>query len=310
MKKYSLAVHGGAGTILKSLMSKEMEQGYHQGLADALKTGQKILSNGGTSIDAVMSAVVSLENNPLFNAGKGSVFSHDGVHEMDASIMCGNTLKAGAIAGVQKVKNPVLLARAVMDKTEHVLLYGQGAEILGRLCNLEFEEPAYFHDSLRYNQWLAVKDSSKTMLDHSGIPPDKKFGTVGAVALDLHGNLAAATSTGGMTNKKFNRIGDTPLIGAGNYANNLTCAVSCTGHGEYFIRAVVAYDISCMLEYKGLSLAEACHEVVHKKLVSLGGEGGLIAIDHLGHIELPFNSEGMYRGFVSSDHEMVISIYK
>jgi L-asparaginase / beta-aspartyl-peptidase len=304
---HSLAIHGGAGTILKSAMTPEKEAAYSSSLEKALLVGEKILSSGGSAIDAVCASVQNLEDNPLFNAGKGSVFTNLGGHEMDASIMDGSNLMAGAVAGVTGVKNPVLLAKLIMEKTEHVMLAGIGAENLARLHKLEFCDDQYFYDEFRYKQWLSVKDTESTMLDHKD---DKKFGTVGAVALDKHGNLAAATSTGGMTNKMFNRIGDTPIIGAGTYAANATCAISCTGHGEFFIRAVVAYDVACLMEYKGLSLEDACHEVVNRKLVKLGGEGGLIALDGKGNISLVFNSEGMYRGSVKSGEKPLIAIYK
>lgn len=304
---YTLSIHGGAGTILRSELSAEKENAYTSGLLIALQAGEKLLASGGSAMDAVCEAVSILENNPLFNAGKGAVFTHQGRHEMDAAIMDGRTLFAGAVAGVAGVKNPVQLARLIMDKTEHVLLSGAGAEELARMYHLPFESPDYFFDSFRHNQWLAVKDSNKTIMDHSA---EKKFGTVGAVARDVHGNLAAATSTGGMTNKKFGRIGDTPIIGSGTYANNQTCAISCTGHGEFFIRAVVAYDVSCLMEYKSLSLKEACEKVVLDKLVALGGEGGLIAVDAAGNTELIFNSDGMYRGTFKSGEKPLIAIYR
>ena len=302
-----MAIHGGAGTISPASMTPEKEKNYRQALHDALSAGNAVLSAQGSALDAVMQAVTSLENNPLFNAGKGSVFTHGGHHEMDASIMEGKDLKAGAVSGVRSVKNPVLLARAVMEKTDHVFLHGAGAEELAHKLKMDFEEPEYFFDSFRHEQWMAIKDSDTTQLDHS---IDKKFGTVGAVAMDVQGMLAAATSTGGMTNKRYGRIGDTPMIGAGTYANNKTCAISCTGHGEFFIRAVVAYDISCLMEYKGLTLKQACEQVVNDKLVKLGGEGGLIAVDGNGNIELPFNSEGMYRGWSKSGGDAEVRIYK
>ncbi len=300
-----LAIHGGAGTILRSSMTAELQATYEQGLQDALDAGYKVLQAGGSAVDAVQSAVVSLEDFPLFNAGKGSVFNNTGTHEMDASIMDGSNLKAGASSGTSNVKNPVLLARAIMDKSEHVLLCGKGAEQFAKHQGLEFEEDNYFYNQHRYEQWQQALKEDTISLDHN----DKKFGTVGAVALDAQGNLAAATSTGGMTNKKYGRMGDSPIIGAGTYANNNTCAISCTGHGELFIRAVVAYDISCLMEYKGLSLQEACDMVVHDKLVKIGGEGGLVAIDKHGNICLPFNSEGMYRGY-ATETERVVMIYK
>ncbi|MFN4246248.1 MAG: isoaspartyl peptidase/L-asparaginase family protein [Flavipsychrobacter sp.] len=300
-----LAIHGGAGTILRSSMTAELQQQYEQGLQDALQAGYSVLQSGGSAVDAVQAAVVSLEDFPLFNAGRGSVFNNVGRHEMDASIMDGSNLMAGAVSGISHIKNPVLLARTVMDKSEHVLLCGQGAEKFAKQQGLEFADDAYFYVQHRYEQWQQALKEDSISLDHN----DKKFGTVGAVALDANGNLAAATSTGGMTNKKFGRMGDSPIIGAGTYANNNTCAISCTGHGELFIRAVVAYDISCLMEYKGLSLKEACDVVVHDKLVKIKGEGGLVALDKHGNIELPFNSEGMYRGY-ATENERKVMIYK
>jgi beta-aspartyl-peptidase (threonine type) len=306
---FSLAIHGGAGTITRSSMTSDKEQKYLQALDNALKAGETILKNGGTSLDAVSAAVQNLEDCPLFNAGKGSVFTNSGGHEMDASIMDGRDLSAGAVAGVRSVKNPVLLARAIMEKSEHVFLAGQGAAAFAKSIGMQFEVDEYFYDEFRYQQLQEAISSGKVLLDHTE-NGNKKFGTVGAVALDQHGNLAAATSTGGMTNKRYNRIGDTPMIGAGTYANNATCAISCTGHGEYFIRSVVAYDISCLIEYKGLSLQEACEIVVQQKLVKIGGEGGLIAVDAKGNVDLPFNSEGMYRGMVRSGEARNVLIYK
>ncbi len=304
---YLLAIHGGAGTILRGLMTPEKEKAYKKALLDSLISGNKILEKGGTAMDAVEAAIVSLEDSPLFNAGKGAVFTHEGKNEMDASVMSGKDLHAGAVAGVHNVKNPVKLARAVMDKSSHVLLAGAGAEEFAKTVGADFEKDEYFFSQERYTQLIEIGDSDKVQMDHSG---DKKFGTVGAVALDIHGNLAAGTSTGGMTNKRFGRVGDTPVIGAGTYANNKTCAVSCTGHGEYFIRSVVAYDVSCLMEYKGLSLKEACDMVVNKKLVEIGGEGGLIAIDPKGNAELVFNSEGMYRGLKREGEDYEVAIYK
>lgn len=309
MQKISIAIHGGAGTILRSEMSEEKEMAYKEALQEALDAGYIVLEKGGTALDAVEHAVISLENCPLFNAAKGSVFNALGGHEMDASIMEGKTKLAGAVCGVHNIKNPVALARQVMQQTEHVLLMGEGAMDFAATIGFPFIDDDYFYDDYRYNQWLKIKDSEKFQLDHSDIK-DKKFGTVGAVALDIHGNIAAATSTGGMTNKKFGRVGDSPIIGAGTYANNLTCAVSCTGSGEYFLRGVVAYDVSCLMEYKGMSLEDACNEVIHHRLQNIGGDGGLIAADANGNITLAFNTEGMYRAAKNNDGFQEISIYK
>lgn len=307
-KSVSIAIHGGAGTIPRNSLSAEREMEFLQALNNAVEKGYNILACGGTALDAVTASVVDLEDCPLFNAGRGSVFTHTGSHEMDASIMNGKNLAAGAVAGIRQVKNPVLLAKAVMEKSEHVFLYGAGAEELARKENLSFESIEYFFDSFRHKQWLDLKDSEKTQMDH--VISERKFGTVGAVACDKSGNLAAATSTGGMTNKRYNRIGDTPIIGAGTYANNRTCAVSATGHGEYFIRAVVAYDISCLMEYKGMSLHEACEKVVNDKLLKIGGEGGVIAVDYKGNIQFAFNSDGMYRAFKKDNEKTVSLIYR
>ena len=313
MQNYALAIHGGAGTILKSTMTPEKELAYKNGLQDAIEAGESILKSGGSAFDAVETAIIKLENNPLFNAGKGAVFTNNGTHEMDDSIMNGKDLMAGAIAGVQGVKNPIALARAVMEQSEHVLLTGNGAMEFAKKVNAHFENEDYFFVQLRYDQLQQAKQSNSMILDHTEDKiehGEKKFGTVGCVALDLNGNLAAGTSTGGMTNKKFGRVGDSSIIGAGTYANNNTCAISCTGHGELFIRSVVAYDISCLMEYKNLSLKEACDIVVMDKLVKIGGEGGLIALDAKGNIVLPFNSEGMYRASKKQNEDIFIGIYK
>ena len=313
MQQYAIAIHGGAGTILQSTMTPEKELAYKNGLQDAIEAGESILKSGGSAFDAVESAIIQLENNPLFNAGKGAVFTNTGKHEMDASIMNGKDLMAGAVAGVEGVKNPIALARAVMEQSEHVLLTGNGAMDFAKKVNAQFENEDYFFVQLRYDQLQQAKQSNSMILDHTEDKiehGEKKFGTVGCVALDLHGNLAAGTSTGGMTNKKFGRVGDSSIIGAGTYANNNTCAISCTGHGELFIRSVVAYDISCLMEYKNLSLKEACDIVVMDKLVKIGGEGGLIALDAKGNIVLPFNSEGMYRASKKQNEDIFIGIYK
>lgn len=309
MEKFGIAIHGGAGTILKSRMNPEKEKAYLSGLEEALNLGYKALENGKSALDAAEIAVVSLEDNPLFNAGKGAVFAGDGTHLLDASVMRGDTLKAGATAGIRGVKNPVKLARKIMEESAYVMMVGEGAEDFARLKNLNFESSEYFHDDLRYQQWQQIKDTSKMQLDHSD-KGEKNYSTVGAVALDQKGNLAAATSTGGMTNKRFGRVGDTPIIGAGIYASNDTCAVCCTGHGEPFIRAVVAHDLSSLIAYKSLTLAEACQYLVHEKLVEMKGAGGLIAIDKQGNVQLTFNCEGMYRGSWVYGSQKEVSIYK
>ena len=309
MNPFSIAIHGGAGTLVRGQMTAEKEIAYKSALQEAIDAGYKVLENKGNSLDAVCAAVKILEDSPLFNAGRGSVFTATGSHEMDASIMEGHTLKAGAVSLLKGIKNPILLARDVMEKSEHVFLAGDGARQFALEQGYTLEDEAYFYDELRYQQWQEIKDSDHFQLDHS-LKKDSKFGTVGAVACDAFGNLAAATSTGGMTNKKWGRVGDSPMIGAGNYANNATCAVSCTGSGEYFIRGVVAYDVSCLMEYKGLNLAEAAAEVIHDRILKLGGDGGLIAVDKQGNVTLPFNTEGMYRGYRKSNNEKGIFIYK
>jgi len=307
--KFSIAIHGGAGTLLKGQMTSEKEAAYRAALKKALEAGYAILEKKGTAIDAVEMAVKILEDSPLFNAGKGSVFTAEGTHEMDAAIMEGKDLKAGAVSLITGIKNPVALARDVMEKSEHVFLAGEGALEFAKSNGYTTEDAAYFYDELRYQQWQEIKGSDSFQLDHS-VKKDSKFGTVGAVACDVTGNVAAATSTGGMTNKKWGRVGDSPMIGSGNYANNKTCAVSCTGSGEFFIRGVVAYDVSCLMEYKGLSLSEAAEEVIQNRIVKIGGDGGLIAVDAKGNITMPFNTEGMYRAFQSSNGEKEVAIYK
>ncbi len=305
---YAIAIHGGAGTLLKGMMTPEKEKAYKQALEKALDKGYGVLSAGGTATDAVMQSVIELENSPLFNAGKGSVFTADGTHEMDAAIMEGSALNAGAVSLISGIKNPVVLARDVMDKSDHVFLAGEGAMNFARSLNYKLKDESYFFDQFRYDQWQELKGTDAFQLDHS-TKKDSKFGTVGAVACDIHGNLAAATSTGGMTNKRFGRIGDSPILGAGNYANNKTCAVSCTGSGEFFIRGVAAYDVSCLMEYKGLSLEEAAGEVIQKRLLEIGGDGGLIAVDVHGNIAMPFNTEGMYRASKTSMGSKTVQIY-
>jgi len=309
MNPFSIAIHGGAGTLLKGQMTEEKEVSYKNTLQQAIEAGYGILESNGCALDAVTEAVKVLEDSPLFNAGKGAVFTSNGKHEMDAAIMEGQFLKAGAVSLITNVKNPILLARDVMENTEHVFLAGNGAMSFAKSLGYVFEDDEYFYDELRFQQWKALQGSEAFQLDHS-TQKDTKFGTVGAVACDQHGNLAAATSTGGMTNKKWGRVGDSPMIGAGNYANNETCAVSCTGSGEFFIRGVVAYDVSCLMEYKGLTLEQAASEVIHKRILKIGGDGGLIAVDRFGNVTLPFNTEGMYRGFKRSNGETSIDIYK
>ncbi|OUR91563.1 beta-aspartyl-peptidase [Flavobacteriales bacterium 34_180_T64] len=309
MNTFSIAIHGGAGTLVKGMMTTALEMQYKKALEIARDKGYGILESGGTAVDAVEASVKSLEDSPLFNAGKGSVFTAEGTHEMDASIMDGKTLNAGAVSLITGIKNPVSLARDVMDKSYHVFLAGDGAMEFAKSNGYEIKNPEYFYDEVRYQQWQDIKESDNFQLDHS-VKKDGKFGTVGAVACDQNGNIAAATSTGGMTNKKWGRVGDSPMIGAGNYANNKTCAVSCTGSGEFFIRGVVAYDVSCLMEHKGLSLEVASQEVIQKRILEIKGDGGLIAVDVKGIISMPFNTEGMYRASKSSTGEEDISIYK
>ncbi|WP_083990245.1 isoaspartyl peptidase/L-asparaginase family protein [Flavihumibacter petaseus] len=322
-EKYVLVIHGGAGTILKSQMSPEKEKAYREGLTQALEKGYAILKSGGSALDAVTAAVTVLEDNPLFNAGKGAVFTHEGKNEMDAAIMDGSKQAAGSVAGVTVIRNPILAARAVMEKSNHVMMTGKGAEAFAASQGIAIVDPSYFYTEERWKSLQRVKteDSLKTELDHGNKPgnkgtafqfenKDSKFGTVGAVALDKSGNLAAATSTGGMTNKRYGRVGDAPIIGAGTYANNATCAVSCTGWGEYFIRLVVAKSISDQMEYGHRSLDEATRDLIMTKVPALGGDGGLIAVDREGNYAMPFNTEGMYRGVVKADGKIEVYIYK
>lgn len=315
MSRYTLVIHGGAGTILKEDMTPELEQAYMDALKAGLEGGYAVLEEGGSAINAVKAALVIMEDNLLFNAGRGAVFTKKGVQEMDAAIMDGKTLSAGSIAGVRNVRNPIELATEVMRNSNHVFLSGKGANDFAIKQGVKLEPDEYFFSQFRYDQWKALRDSDNYSLDHTHqqleeLMKDKKFGTVGAVAFDSDGNLAAATSTGGMTNKKYGRIGDSPVIGAGTYANNATCAISCTGHGEMFIRSVAAYDVSALMEYQGLSLQEAMEIVVNKKLVAIGGEGGMIGVDSKGNPAMVLNSAGMYRAFKSSDGSSEVAIYK
>jgi L-asparaginase / beta-aspartyl-peptidase len=332
--RVTLVIHGGAGTITRKNMTPEKELAYREVLNKALQTGYGILKKGGTSLDAVEATIRVMEDSPLFNAGKGAVFTHEGKNELDASIMDGSNLKAGAIAGVTTIKSPISTARRVMDKSEHVMMIGPGAEAFAKSQGMEVVDPGYFYTEARWQGLQRALQEEKVQLDHSApakaepapakpagpksgnvlddkiFLEGKKYGTVGCVALDQYGNLAAGTSTGGMTNKRYGRVGDAPIIGAGTYANNATCAVSATGHGEYFIRSVVGYDISALMEYKGLSLKQAADEVVMKKLVERKGEGGVVALDRNGNIAMPFNSEGMYRGYIKDNGTSEILIYK
>lgn len=307
--KISLAIHGGAGTLVKGMMTPEKEKAYNAALENTLNLGYTALEQGKTAVDVVEIAVKALEDSPLFNAGKGSVFTADETHEMDASIMDGNSTNAGAVTLITGIRNPVSLARRVMENSEHVFLAGEGALRFAKSQGFELENPEYFYDEFRHEQWLEIKDTDSFQLDHAK-EKDSKFGTVGAVACDLKGNIAAATSTGGMTNKRFGRIGDSPMIGAGTYANNATCAISCTGSGEFFIRGVVAYDVSCLIEYKGYTLQEAADEVIQKRILRIGGDGGLIAVNAKGDIAMPFNTEGMYRACRNSEGLKEIKIYQ
>jgi L-asparaginase / beta-aspartyl-peptidase len=351
--RYVLVIHGGAGTILKEQMTPEKEKAYQEALTRALQKGYDTLQKGATAMDAITTAVMILEDCPLFNAGKGAVFTAQGVNELDAAIMNGQTLAAGSVAGVKTVKNPVTAARAVMEKSPHVMLTGSGAEQFAKESGCTMVDPSYFFTEERWQglQKARMADSleqlKKTIpgrvaaifknlqqesghywdgLDTAALTTqlladidrqiaetwtgDRKFGTVGAVALDRYGNLAAATSTGGMTNKKWGRVGDAPIIGAGTYANNATCAISCTGWGEYFIRLVVAKTISDRMEFGKQTLKAAANEVVMKQVPALGGDGGLIAVDAKGNIALPFNTSGMYRGYVREDGKITVAIYK
>jgi beta-aspartyl-peptidase (threonine type) len=316
VKRFSmitLAIHGGAGTILKSQMTDEKEQAYKQALQESLLTGYQVLASGGTSTEAVVAAIRCMEDSPLFNAGKGAVFTHDKTHELDASLMEGRTHKAGAIAGVSTIKNPIVAAKHVMENSEHVLLAGKGAENFAQKQGLDIVNPEYFDTDFRYQQLLSIIDSETTQLDHSDKAQEngeKKFGTVGAVALDQYGNLAAGTSTGGMTNKRYGRVGDTPIIGAGTYADNATCAVSATGHGEFFIRYAVAYDIVALIRYQQLSVKDAAQKVIDKLADIEPDTGGVIALDAQGNVTMPFNTEGMYRGYMQEGGQPQVFIYE
>ena len=301
---YAMAIHGGAGTITKANMTPEKEAAITKVMTEALEKGEALLQAGKDGVDVVEAVIHILEDSPLFNAGKGAVFNFDGENELDASIMTGQDLMAGAVGGVSTVKNPISAAKAVMQNSDHVMLSGKGADVFAKEQGLEIVDPSYFFTENRKKSLDRAKQKLKKKLTE-----DDKHGTVGCVVLDKKGNLVAGTSTGGMTNKRWNRIGDSPIIGAGTYANNNSCAVSCTGHGEYFIRYAVAYDVSAMMEYKGYTLVEATNEVIHDKLKDAGGSGGLIAVDSRGNIAMPFNTEGMYRGYLKPGKKEVL-IYK
>lgn len=296
-ESYAIAIHGGAGNTSPENMPEASRKAYREKLQEALGKGETMLQDGATALETVEQVINILENSPLFNAGKGAVFTHDGHNELDASIMDGSNLNAGAVAGVTDIKNPITAAKHVMMNSEHVLLAGKGASEFARLQNLEIVEPSYFHTEKR---WKSLQRALQ----------DEKHGTVGCVVLDNHGNLAAGTSTGGRTNKKFGRIGDSPIIGAGTYANNQTCAVSATGHGEYFIRYCVAHDISALMQYKGLGLQEAADRVINEKLVEADGAGGIIAVDSMGNITFSFNTTMMFRASANSSGEREIAIFK
>ncbi len=301
--KFGMVIHGGAGTIERSTMTPEKEKAYRDGLEKALQAGYEVLERGGASLDAVEAAIHLLENNPLFNAGKGAVFTHEGTNELDASIMDGKTLNAGAVSGLKHIRNPISLARLVMEKSPHVMLYGDGAEAFAKKMGVEFVDQKYFYTDERWQALQKVKASPVPMGDKD------RHGTVGAVALDKAGNLAAGTSTGGTTNKEFGRIGDSPIIGAGTYANNATCGVSCTGDGEYFIRAAVAHTVSALVADKGMEVQEAA-ETALENARKLGGTGGLIALDKKGNFALSFNTSGMYRGRIDAGGKITVEIYK
>ncbi len=307
--EYAMVIHGGAGTILKENMTEELEAAYRDALNKALDIGNEILKSGGSSEEAVINTIAFMEDSPLFNAGKGSVFTHAGTNEMDASIMRGSDLEAGAVGGIKTIKNPIKAAYAVMTQSNHVFLSGEGAEEFAEKQKLESIDPSYFHTEKRWNSLQSILEKEQEIGMNITDMADSKFGTVGAVALDKTGNIVAGTSTGGMTNKRYGRIGDSPVIGAGTYANNASCGVSCTGHGEYFIRYAVAHDVSARMIYGGKSLSDAAEEIINLKLKEVGGAGGLIALDKEGNVTMPFNTEGMYRGYVNN-FKKYIGIYK
>ena len=307
---YTIVIHGGAGTILKKNMTPEKDKAYREAMNEALSIGEAILKSGGSSMDAVEKTINFMENSELFNAGKGAVFTHEGKNEMDASIMYGKDQNAGAVGGVTNIKHPISAARAVLEKSDHVMMAGKGAEEFAEKNGIEIIDPSYFRTERRWNSLQRILKSEKEESELSESDDvDKKHGTVGCVALDRDGNISAGTSTGGMTNKKYNRLGDSPIIGAGTFADNATCGVSSTGHGEYFIRYTVARDIAAMMEYGGKSLAESSNYIINEKLVEKGGTGGIVALDRKGNVSMDFNTAGMYRGYAKPG-ERVVKIYK
>ncbi len=311
--KVAIVIHGGAGTILKERMTPEREAAYRDAITEALRTGHRMLLEGGSGLDAVVASIKLLEESPLFNAGRGAVFTNKGTVELDASIMDGRDRRAGAVAAVSHVRSPITLARLIMDKSPHVLMVGDGAEEFARENGLELVENEYFHTDRRKQQLERARQrdrAGRLGYDASFESSDEKFGTVGVLALDQDGNLAAGTSTGGTTNKRFGRIGDSPIVGAGTFADNRSCAVSATGHGEYFIRGVIAYSVCAKMQYQGLDLTEAANSVVHEDLTEMGGTGGVIALDRQGNIAMPFNTAGMYRGYIDTTGNLVFKIYR
>jgi beta-aspartyl-peptidase (threonine type) len=313
---FAIVIHGGAGGIKREYFTEEQQQAYAEKLQEALDAGYAVLEKGGISLDAIQAAINVMEDSPLFNAGKGAVYNNEGNQEMDAAIMDGKTLNAGAIAGVNHIKNPILAARIVMDSSSHVMLSGKGAEIMAKKYGIEMVDSSYFFTEKRMNQLKKIQEKEKPELEHTvyliknELIDDHKFGTVGAVAIDKTGNIAAGTSTGGMTNKKYGRVGDVPIIGAGTYANNLTCGISATGTGEYFIRTVASHEVSSLIQYKEYTPAEALNEVLFNQIAPLGGEGGMILLDKSGNVYWDFNSTGMFRGYKKSNGETKVEMFE
>ena len=313
---FAIVIHGGAGGIKREYFTEEQQKAYAEKLQEALNAGYLVLEKGGISLDAIQAAINVMEDSPLFNAGKGAVYNSEAAQEMDASIMDGQTLNSGAVAGVNHIKNPILAARVVMDSSSHVMLSGKGAEIMAAKYGIEMVDSSYFFTEKRMNQLKKIQGKEQTQLDHTAflikneLIDDHKYGTVGAVAIDKNGNIAAGTSTGGMTNKKYGRIGDSPIIGAGTYANNLTCGISSTGSGEYFIRTVAAHEVSNLIQYKKVSPSEALHEVLFNQIGKLGGEGGMILLDKNGDVYWDFNSSGMFRGYKKSNGDTKIEMFE